>query len=208
MNELGLVAHLNNRDGGAGKTFGDRTSSRSRWVSVPGVMWYEFSYYDWGNFSVAICSDILDTFAWDYLRGRIQHLFVPAWNQDIGLFEQVTWTRGYEVYANVITVNHGEKGGSLVWTPKHRHEKEVFRVRGAEKGLAVTVDLPVKALIMAQRHRLEHAVGKASAFWNEEDAKNQENDRKKDCWTKFKTPPPNYPVWTPLPTEENTRPEC
>lgn len=181
--ELGLIEHLNERAKAGGLP-------SARWVSVPGVTWYLFSYYDWGNFSVAICSDVLDTFVWDWLRGRIQHLFIVAWNQDIDLFDQVTWTRGYELYANAVTVNHGENGGSVVWTPKHGHEKEIFRVRGAKKGLAVTVDLPVRSLIEAQKNRWKSSIKGASWKWQQILDPKQRRSKPDD---KYKSPPSNYP---------------
>src|SRR5690606_19187408 len=129
-------------------------------------------------------------FVWDWLRGRIQHLFIVAWNQDIDLFDQVTWTRGYELYANAVTVNHGEKGGSVVWTPKHGHEKEIFRVRGAKKGLAVTVDLPVRSLIEAQKNRWKSSIKGASWKWQQILDPKQRRSKPDD---KYKSPPSNYP---------------
>lgn len=70
-----------------------RFTKGTEWRFIPGTYWYRFFFPDWGYFSIAICSDLLDTFIWDWLRDRIQHLFVLSWNKDIDLFDQLSWTR-------------------------------------------------------------------------------------------------------------------
>lgn len=178
VHELGLVRYLTGK-----------SQPHARWEFVPGLSWYRFTYPGWGSFSVAICSDILDTFIWDWLRGRIQHLFVVAHNQDIDLFDQVTWARSYELFANVVVVNHGScSGGTLAWTPKHGHDKEVFAARGENIPLSVVVRLPVKSLITHQESGLESGVKFQLAEWQ----RMIEGSEPPKDKTRFKTPAPGY----------------
>jgi len=52
--EAGLIGYLS-----------QNTNKKTQWRFVPGTHWYRFGYPGWGYFSVAICSDLLDTFIWD-----------------------------------------------------------------------------------------------------------------------------------------------
>lgn len=177
--ELGLAEELTRRmkrSGGVGE-----------WRFLTSLSWYRFTYPSWGSFSVAICSDIVDTFIWDWLRGRIQHLFIVAFNRDIELFDQMTWTRAYELFANVAMVNHGTTGGTLAWTPKSEHSKELFRVHGSNKGISVTVALPISSLADQQKAGLKNSVANAQGEWQ----KVIDNVLQKPP-EKFKTPPPGY----------------
>lgn len=152
--EQGLALHLSDATG-------------TPWRFQRGLTWTRFRLPTWGGFTVAICSDILDTFAWDWLRGRIQHLFVVAYNTDLDLFDKMTWTRAYELFANVAMSNHGSQGGSLSWTPRHGMHKQLFEVKGQEKGIAVTVELPVRALHDHQRTGVTKAAGDSKVdFWD------------------------------------------
>jgi len=86
---------------------------------------------------------------------------------DFELFDQLSWTRCYELYANVVTVNHGEYGGSIAWTPKSGFDKEIFRTHGKSMSLAVTVSLPLKDLIKAQREQFSLSVQKQINVWKQ-----------------------------------------
>lgn len=160
----------------------------THWMFVGGNGWYVFEYPGWGAFTITICSDVLTTGKWRRLAGRIQHLFIPAWNKDIDLFDQVTWTRGYELYANAICANHGVYGGSVVWSPKHGYEKEVFRVHGGNKGIAIVVTVPVRSLVEAKDNQYCDSVREETHKWL-----GLADPKSKDPGTKggrFKTPAP------------------
>ncbi len=151
---------------------------------LPGDRWYRFVHPAWGDFSVAICSDILNAAPWASLRGELLHLFMCAFNKDIDLFEGVTWVRAYEVYANLVSVNHGAYGGSFVWTPKHSPYREIARMRGNDLFLTADVRLPVKDLLDAQREGAQQAVSSATCGWLGHPASPEKH--------RFKSPPPAY----------------
>lgn len=128
---------------------------------VPGDEWYQISHPKWGPFTVAICSDLLDPGPWNLLKGRLLHLFMVAWNEDVRLYDAMTWTRAYELFVNLVAVNHGSKGGSLAWTPAHREARELFQVHGEGHYLTADIVLPVWDLDEHQAAGLQRALERA-----------------------------------------------
>lgn len=137
----------------------------TRWRVLPGRRWWRFVHPQWGDFTVAICSDLLDASPWASLRGQIMHLLMCAYNKDVELYEALTWVRAYESYVNVISVNHGEYGGSFAWTPKHKGRNELARLRGNSLLLTADIQVPVKALWQSQRSGVEDANRRAADLW-------------------------------------------
>jgi predicted amidohydrolase len=159
---------------------------RARWRILPGRRWYRFVHDQWGDFTVAICSDLLDPRPWAMLRGQLMHLFQCAFNQDIDLFRSLTWVRAYETFVNVVSTNHGVYGGSFDWTPKSKHRKTIALLEGSRLSVAADVLLPVKELHHQQLQGSEHAVEAATqAVWTEKKKKGRKPNP-------FKSPPPGY----------------
>lgn len=143
-------------------------SSKSKnlsWKMLKGRRWYRFVHPKWGDFSIAICADLLDPAPWRSLRGELLHLLMVAYNKDVELYESLTWIRAYENYVNLVAVNHGKYGGSFIWTPRRSHSREVATLRGSELFLFADVDLPVKDLIATQRDGVDEAVKRACRKW-------------------------------------------
>ena len=153
-----------------------------QWHILPGQRWYRFVHGHWGDFTIAICSDLLDAAPWRSFRGELLHLFMVAFNRDVGFFESLTWVRAYEDYVNLVSVNHGAEGGSFVWTPRRRHERELARLRGRLLFVTADVDIPVEMMMAAQRDGGENAVDRAKRDWL----------RRSRPPTDFKPPPPGY----------------
>jgi hypothetical protein len=197
--ELGMAEYLTNEGSAkASATDGSDINPRPvRWTWAPGFLWHRWTYPNWGCFTVGLCSDILDTEVWNQLRGHVQHLFLVAWNEDVDLFDQMTWTRGFELYSNVVLVNHGSKGGSAAWSPQSGHGKELLRIRGGRQSLSATVSLPIKQLIRAQREQLEIAVNRSVETWaarsqDKDGTRKREGVDQREDPVRFKTPAPRY----------------
>ena len=109
-------------------------------------------------------------------------MFTVAFNKDVELYDALTWVRAYESYVNVLAVNHGQFGGSFVWTPKHSYARELARLRGSDLFLLADVEIPVKSLLDAQNKGVKQAVEEAKRKWM-----NQPQGR-----VTFKAPPPGY----------------
>lgn len=153
------------------------------WRMLRGRTWYRFVHPRWGDFTVAICSDLTDPGPWRSLDGQVLHLFLVSYNKDIELFEQLTWVRAFELHANVVGVNHGYYGGSFVWSPKHDHGKEVARLRGRSLSLLAEVQLPVRSLARHQSMGEQLARAKSKTGW--EGAKGSPR-------SEFKAPRPDF----------------
>ncbi len=135
------------------------------WKMLPGRRWYRFVHSQWGDFAVAICSDLIDASPWRTLRGEILHLFVVAYNRDVNLYEVLTWARAYENYANLVAVNSGDYGGSVAWTPRRRLGRELAQLRGRKMSVLADVSLPVTELLMEQLRGVRKAVCRTAAEW-------------------------------------------
>ena len=152
------------------------------WRVLPGHRWYRFVHPRWGDFTIAICADLIDAGPWRSLRGELLHLLVVAYNVDVDLYDALTWVRAFENYVNVASVNHGRVGGSFVWTPRHAHSRELAKLRGGGLFLKADVKLPVKSLRFAQRNGVKDAVLAAAAKWQ----------ATRQSEPEFKSPPPGF----------------
>ncbi len=163
----------------------ERSPGGQEWRVLAGRRWYRFVHPSWGEFTVAICSDLIDSTPWAALRGEILHLLMCAHNQDIGLYESLTWTRAYENYVNVVAVNSGEYGGSMAWSPKRHRQNEVARLLGNELSVTADVHLVVRDLWKRQfEDQRDQVVEEHLEFWRT--GKEGERDL-------FKSPPPGFP---------------
>lgn len=81
-------------------------------------------------------------------------------------------------------VNHGEHGGSFVWTPKHNGQKELIKLRGTALNLVADVELPVKELMETQKSGVEEAILSGQNYWLGIKTENVKRG--------FKAPPPGY----------------
>jgi hypothetical protein len=159
------------------------STSSNRWQMLDGRDWFRFVHPAWGDFTVAICSDLVDPTPWASMSGEVLHLFLVSYNEDVDLFEQMTWVRAFELHCNVVATNHGAHGGSFVWTPRSAHAKEVARLRGESLVLFADVVLPVAELADHQRRGVARAVKRAKDGWGKPSSPKRN----------FKSPRPRYP---------------
>ena len=158
------------------------SSPREVWRILSGKKWYRFVHPKWGDFTVAICADLLDAAPWRSLRGELLHLFMVAFNKDVDLYDSLTWVRAYENYVNVVAVNHGSYGGSFLWTPRRSQGRQLAQLRGGKLFLVADVDVPVMKLLAAQKSGVQEAVDAAACSWS---GKNHPS-------SEFKSPPPGF----------------
>ena len=157
-------------------------SAGTTWSILRGHRWYRFVHRRWGDFTISICADLIDTAPWRSLRGELLHLFMVAFNKDVDLYDSLTWVRAYETYVNLVAVNHGHYGGSFLWTPRRSHANELARLRGQGLFVIADVTIPVKGLLAAQRHGVPDAVSTAACDWA--GTRHQPSE--------FKAPPPGF----------------
>lgn len=152
------------------------------WRILDGRRWYRFLHGEWGDFTVAICSDLIGAAPWNALRGEMLHLFVVAYNKDVELYESLTWSRAYENYVNLVVVNNGHYGGSVAWTPKRKYAREIAQLRGKHLMVVADVEIPVRELLAQQMRGVGEAVEQAKRVWCGRTKRAEE----------FKAPPPGY----------------
>lgn len=153
------------------------------WRLLAGDRLYRFVHPTWGNFAVGICSDLLDPSIWSALKGRVQHLFFIAHNEDVDLFHAMTRSRAFENYANLVLVNHGSKGGSYAWTPRGGKDKELARFNGENLRVICDIEVPVSSLVDAQRHQGKRSKESLTRWWQTPTEPGPSG---------FKTPPPTF----------------
>ncbi|WP_290810557.1 hypothetical protein [Ferrovibrio sp.] len=107
---------------------------------------------DVGTFAVAICYDFLDLERVAAYRGKIQHLFVLAYNKDINSFNHAAEALARMIFCNVIVCNCGYFGGSHAVSPyRDPPLRTVYQHSGAKLAAAQVVMLPVQSLYAHQR---------------------------------------------------------
>lgn len=111
---------------------------------------------DYGKIGFAICADFYDIERYSIYRGRIQHLIILAFNQDIKSFYFLAESISRLVFCNVIICNTGFYGGSVCFTPsKNDYERYRYKHEGLNLYTSQVVNLPVMELWKAQHEDKE-----------------------------------------------------
>lgn len=108
----------------------------------------------YGNVGLSICADFYDLHRYTIYRGRIQHLFLFAYNKDLESFRHIAESIARIVYCNVAICNTGIYGGSMVFYPAYdAYNRYIYRHEGAGISSVQTVRLPVKSLYDVQHDK-------------------------------------------------------
>lgn len=154
-------------------TFGKKYAARREMKYVNGEWnscdkFYILDTKDYGRIGFAICADFYDIERYTLYKGRVQHLIILAFNQDVKSFYFLAESISRLVYCNVVICNTGYYGGSVCFTPaKDDFKRYCYKHEGKELFTSQVVKLPVESLRKAQN----------------------ENS---DALKKYKSPPPGY----------------
>jgi len=97
--------------------------------------------------SVLICSDLLDIEARSRLRGKIDILFVPAWNKDTPTYSALVESAAYDLHAFIALCNSREYGDTRLRSPaKEEYARDVIRLKGGMSDYFAVGEIDVRTL--------------------------------------------------------------
>ena len=105
------------------------------------------------RFAVLICSELTNIKYRADLRGKIDALFVPEWNQDTESFNALVESAALDIHAYIIQCNDRLYGDSRIRAPfKDSWHRDILRVKGGITDYCVIGEIDINALRKFQSH--------------------------------------------------------
>lgn len=105
----------------------------------------------YGNIGISICADFYDIERYAIYKGRVQHIFILAYNKDVKSFYFLAEAISRLVYCNVVICNSGHYGGSIAFSLFDKEYKRyVYKHEGATLFTSQIIALPVQAFVTEQ----------------------------------------------------------
>ncbi|WP_216353913.1 hypothetical protein [Burkholderia cenocepacia] len=99
------------------------------------------------RFALLVCSELTNISYRAALRGKVDALFVPEWNQDIESFNALVESAALDVHAYIIQCNDRQYGDSRIRAPfKESWQRDLLRVKGGVTDYCVVGEIDVQAL--------------------------------------------------------------
>jgi hypothetical protein len=99
------------------------------------------------RFAMLICSELTNIRYRAALRGRVDALFVPEWNQDTETFNALVESAALDMHAYIIQCNDRQYGDSRIRAPfRDSWLRDVLRVKGGVTDYCVIGEIDVQAL--------------------------------------------------------------
>lgn len=99
------------------------------------------------RFALLICSELTNISHRANLRGKVDALFVPEWNQDTETFNALVESAALDVHAYIIQCNDRQYGDSRIRAPyKDSWKRDILRVKGGVADYCVMGEIDVNAL--------------------------------------------------------------
>ena len=112
-----------------------------RWDAPPIIQHGDF------RFALLVCSELTNISYRAALRGKVDALFVPEWNQDTETFNALVESAALDVHAYIIQCNDRQYGDSRIRAPfKDSWKRDVLRVKGGVTDYCVIGEIDVQAL--------------------------------------------------------------
>ncbi|MBG7620010.1 Reverse transcriptase [Herbaspirillum sp. AP02] len=112
-----------------------------KWDNPPIIQHGDF------RFSLLICSELTNISYRAALRGNVDAIFVPEWNQDTESFNALVESAALDVHAYVIQCNDRQYGDSRIRAPyKNSWERDILRVKGGIADYCVMGEIDIKTL--------------------------------------------------------------
>ncbi|WP_196480637.1 reverse transcriptase domain-containing protein [Burkholderia multivorans] len=99
------------------------------------------------RFALLVCSELTNISYRAALRGKVDALFVPEWNQDTQTFNALVESAALDVHAYIIQCNDRQYGDSRIRAPfKESWRRDLLRVKGGVTDYCVIGEIDVQAL--------------------------------------------------------------
>lgn len=94
------------------------------------------------HFGILICSDLTNPSNRLHFQGKIDALFVLAWNKDINTFSFLVESAAHDIHTNVVQVNNRAYGDSRVRVPANStHQRDLVRLKGGVEDYFVVAEI-------------------------------------------------------------------
>ena len=99
------------------------------------------------QFAVLVCSELTNISYRNALRGYVDALFVPEWNQDTDTFNSLVESAALDIHAYIVQCNHRQFGDSRIRAPyKDSWMRDIVRIKGGIEDYFVTGEIDIHAL--------------------------------------------------------------
>ncbi len=99
------------------------------------------------RFALLICSELTNISHRAALRGKVDALFVPEWNQDTETFNALVESAALDMHAYIVQCNDRQYGDSRIRAPfKDSWQRDLLRVKGGVTDYCVIGEIDVQAL--------------------------------------------------------------
>jgi hypothetical protein len=99
------------------------------------------------RFSLLVCSELTNISYRAALRGKVDALFVPEWNQDTETFNALVESAALDMHAYIIQCNDRKYGDSRIRAPfKESWQRDLLRVKGGITDYCVIGEIDVQSL--------------------------------------------------------------
>ena len=112
-------------------------------------------------FSVLICSELTNIKKRSNLRGMIDLLFVPEWNQDIKTFNALVESTALDIHAYIVQCNNRVYGDTRIRHPaKTEYERDILKLKGGDEDGFMVGSIDVEKLRQFQRKPIPNNIPK------------------------------------------------
>jgi len=116
------------------------------------------------DFGLLVCSELTNVSFRSKFRGRVDALFVLAWNRDLDSFNSLVESTALDVHCYVILANNRKYGDSRVRTPCSQNwRRDLVRLKGGVEDYFVVTEIDIRALREFQSHH-EPPTGEDALF--------------------------------------------
>jgi len=126
---------------------GKQLAPKLPWVTPPVICHGDF------HFSLLVCSELTNIAYRAAIRGKVDALFVLAWNKDVTSFNALVESAALDIHAYIIQCNDRKFGDSRIRAPyKNRWQRDILRIKGGKNDFFAVGEIDISALRQFHSH--------------------------------------------------------